>query len=120
MPTLTLPRALHTITVNAAKVGVILPDTYEANGSQIGTDTGVEKASATNKPEMVYKSSELLRAGQAIRVRVRWSDAASKIRTANILCDVEKAATVCGDLVGKGFRGGTIKTAYFPRRARFE
>lgn len=113
MPTVNLQRVLHTINVGASKVGVLLPNTYGG----IETDTGVDKASATNKPELVFTSSNLLKAGQALRVRVRWIEG-TKIRTANLICDVEKAATVCGELVGKPFRSGTIKSAFFPRRAR--
>ena len=114
MPTTAIKRVPHTITVGTTKVGIILPDEYAGLGTVLGND----KLTTSNKPELSSSSSDLLKAGQALKIRVSFA-IGTKRRTADLLCDIEKAKTAVTELVGKAFRGSTIKTAYFPRRARY-
>jgi hypothetical protein len=112
--TVALKRVPHTITVGAAKVGVILPDEYGG----LGTILGVDKLTTSNKPELSSTSNDLVRSGQALKIKVSFA-IGTKRRTAYLLCDIDKVKTAVTELVGKSFRGSTIKTAYFPRRARY-
>ncbi|HEY9711316.1 MAG TPA: hypothetical protein V6D48_24110 [Oculatellaceae cyanobacterium] len=104
--------------MGTTKVAVIVSDVYNNNGSSIGNTVGVEPVSDANKPDTSSTSSDLLRSGQALKIRVRYNDGA-KPRTADVLCDIDKAKTAVAELVGKTFRNGTIRSAYFPRRARY-
>jgi hypothetical protein len=114
MPTVALKRIPHVITVGTSKVGVILPDEYGA----IATTVGVTKVSGNNKPELSSSTPDLLKAGQALKIRISYS-IGGKRRTSDVLCDIDKAKTAVTELVGKTFREATIITAYFPRRARY-
>lgn len=106
-------KVLHYLTIDSKKYGVILPDTY----ANIDTVVGVSKGSATTEVDYSTSSNELLRNGNAVKIKVRYPDGA-KVRTATILCDISKAKSAPAGLVGKTFRTGAIKSAYFPRRAR--
>lgn len=113
----------HVITVGATKIVIKAPDIYE----DIGTIVGVNKVTAgtASGADASSRASELLRSGQAVKVRVRYGVAvvpgtpAGPTKTADIICDVEKAPTVVNDLLGKSFKGATIRSAVFPRRARY-
>ncbi len=102
------------ITVGTTKVGIILPDTYRG----LETILGVTKLTTANKPELSSTSSDLMRSGQALKIRVTYA-VGTKRQETDLLCDIDKAKTAVTELVGKTFRGTTIKTAYFPRRARY-
>jgi hypothetical protein len=109
-----LKRIPHTITVGTSKVGVILPDEYGG----LGTVLGVDKLTTSNKPELSSTSNDLVKSGQALKIKVSYA-VGTKKKVATLLCDVDKVKTALVELVGKPFRGATIKTAYFPRRARY-
>ena len=110
-------RVGHVLTVGATKVGVIVSDVYDGNGSNIGNVVGVEKITGNNRPDTSNSSSDLLRSGQALRIRISYGEGA-RARRADILCDIDKAKTAISELPGKTFRNGTIRTAYFARRMR--
>ena len=112
--TLRPPKQPHVLTVGATKVGVILSDVYAG----IETIVGVDKISPTNRPDTSSSAADLLKSGQALRIRIRYV-AGTKARTADVLCDVDKAKTAVSELVGKTYRGGAIRSAYFARRARY-
>jgi hypothetical protein len=114
MPETAITKAPHTITVGTTKVGLILPDQYSGLSSVLGID----KVTTGNKPELSSSPSELMRSGQAIKIRVSFA-VGTKRRTSDLLCSIDKAKTAVTELVGKSFRGTVIKTAYFKRQARF-
>jgi hypothetical protein len=107
----------HQVLVGATQIGVLVPDVYEGNGSNIADVVGVQKVAAGSSPDASSTVANLQRKGQALKMKVRYQSGTS-VKTATIICDVNKAATASVQLVGKTFRGGEIKSAYFPRRAR--
>lgn len=107
----------HYVTVGTTRIGVVLPDYYEGNGSNIATIVGVNKVTDATPAQASSTVGNLIKKAQALHIKVRYS-AGTKIKTATLLCDISKAATATIALVGKTFRGGEIKSAYFPRRAR--
>lgn len=110
-------RKLHTIMAGATKVAVILPDIYQEIGSTVGIDqpTGTAGSGADTSA----RPADLLKSGQALKIRVRYLATGSAFgKTSDVLCDIDKAKTAVAELMGKTFKGGTIKSAYFARRAR--
>jgi hypothetical protein len=103
----------HVISVGGAKVGVMLPDSYDS----IKTVVGVEKTSSTNLPDVTADIKNLLRNGQVIRLRIRYKNARGKFTTSDILCDKDKVAGATADLLNKQYNGATILRAYSPMRA---
>ena len=90
-------------------------DTY--SDSNIKAATGIQETTANidiNFPK--YKIEELILGGIASRVYFSY-EKAGKLYHTSLLCSVENKATVDDDLVGKSFKGGTIKKVYEPRRA---
>ena len=59
----------------------------------------------------------LLKTGQAFRLRVRYKEG-TKIKAANVVCDIDKASGAIAKLRGKSYGGGTILSASIPRRRR--
>lgn len=114
MPETVIQRVPHTITIGTTKIGIVLPDQYD----QLGTILGIDKLTTGNKPELSSTTSDLMKSGQVIKIRVSFS-VTNKRRTTDLVCSIDKARTAVTELVGKSFRGTTIKTAYFARRARF-
>lgn len=114
MPQVTIAKAPHTLTVGATKVGVILPDQYAGLSSVLGID----KVTTGNKPDLSSSVRDLMRSGQALKIRVSYAVGTRRVTT-DLLCAIDKAKTAVTELVGKTIRGSTIKTAYFPQRARF-
>ena len=107
----------HYVTVGTTRIGVVLPDVYEGNGSNIATIVGVNKVTDAELPQAASTVGNLIRKAQALRIKVRYV-VGTKVKTASLICDVGKATSATVALVGKAFRGGEIKSAYFPRRAR--
>ena len=107
----------HFVLVGATKVGVVLPDVYEGNGSNIAGIVGVQKVTDTEQPDAASSVGNLIKKAQALRIRIRYVSG-TKVKTANLICDIQKATSATVALVGKTFKGGEIKSAYFPRRAR--
>jgi hypothetical protein len=103
----------HIISVGGAKVGVMLPASYDS----IKTIVGVEQASSSNLPDVTADIKNLLRNGQVIRLRIRYKNAKGKSATSSILCDKDKVAGAAADLINKQYNGGTILSAYSPMRA---
>lgn len=111
-----IAKALHVVTVGAAKVGVMLPDFYDS----IDTIVGVTKATGVASYDVRGSLNGLIRDGQILHLRISWlPSGATKTKTANIICDMTKAPTAAGDLIGKDFRGGKIKGAGVKRHVQF-
>ena len=109
-----LKRVPHVITSGTTKIGVILADEYGG----LGTILGIEKTTSSNKPEVSAEVGNLLRYGQALRIRVTYN-VGTKVKTSQLLCATDKAKTAVVELVGKTFRTSTIKSAGFKRKVRF-
>lgn len=111
-----MAQAVHFITVGAnnAKIGFVTVDGY----SDIGPVVGVSKLGNADSVDAVSRVGDMLRAGQALRIAVRYKEG-TEIKRSVVLCDVDKAPSAIAGLRGKGFSGGTILSASFPRRRRF-
>jgi len=103
---------MHVMTVGAVKIGVKLPDVYDGIASAVGIrqDTG-------DPPDIVMGANDLVRNGQAIRIRISYPSG-TRAKYGTVLCAIDEAKTAVGNLIGKTYRGGTIKTAGFPTRRR--
>lgn len=110
-----MAREIHWISVGAnnAKIGFVSEDIY----SDIGPVVGVTKLGNADSVDAVSRVGDMLRAGQALRIAIRYEEEGEMKRSV-ILCDVDKAPSAIAGLRNKSFSGGTIKSASFPRRRR--
>lgn len=111
-------RAAHVVNIGAAKVAVMLPDEYEANGSAISSVVGVTKVTATTTIDITVSVRALMQAGQVAKLRIAFK-VNGRRKTADIICDLDKSKTAITSLKGKNFRGHPIISAYIPTHVRF-
>lgn len=104
----------HTITVGTQKVVVYLADVY----GSIGAVIGVDKLSDNATIEFDAEVNDLIKRGQALRVRVGYGgEGAARLKYAYVVCDIDNAKNI-GKMIGKNFKGATVQTVGFRRRRR--
>lgn len=108
-------REIHWIQVGSgtAKIGFSAPDVY----SEIGSVLGVTKLAGSDTVDSVARVGDMIRQGQAMRLRVRYEED-GEVKTSTVICDIDKAPSAIAGLRGKSFAGGTIKSANIMRRRR--
>ncbi|AFZ12628.1 hypothetical protein Cri9333_1743 [Crinalium epipsammum PCC 9333] len=108
-------KKLHKVDIGGVNFSVLLPDRYDG----IATEVGITEVLPADNIKSHSKISDLINNGQVARIRIRYGVAGVvAAKTANIICDIGKFQTALGDLVGKPYNGGTIRTAYIPQRRR--
>lgn len=106
-------KKLHWIQVGTAKVGFLAQDNY----SDIGPVVGVAKLADADRVDAVSTVGNLFKSGQAVRLKVRFR-VGTQYNVGSIVCDIDKAPSAIGGLIGKTYRGGEITSASIPRRRR--
>lgn len=108
-------REMHYLTgPGNARVSFLAPEVYD----DIAEIVGVNKLEDDDTDRGIFmpRSTELVRQGLAIKMRIRYDD--GEIRYSTIYCDIDRAPTAVSSLRGKTFNGGTIRSASVPRRRR--
>lgn len=107
--------AVHVVTNGTNVLTIRLPDVYSDIGSVVGVTklTGERPAGANTATEGGAK-----RDGKILSIRIRYQIGTAKAKTANIIASLANASGAIQDLPNKSFNGGTILSAYFPRRRR--
>ena len=108
-----MARSTHFIQAGAAKIGFITEDNY----TEIGPTLGVSKLAGTDTVDAVSTIGNLLKMGQALRLRIRYKEG-SKVKSSLVVCDIDKAPSAIVGIRGKGYGGGIILSASIPRRRR--
>lgn len=103
-------RVPHYIVSEGGNVGIILPDTYDSIGSVVG----VNKVTDSTKLAVTAEVDDLKQSGVAIHLRCR-VDFGGTRKTRKILCSMKEASSAVGQLIGKNYDGGTIKSASIKR-----
>jgi len=91
------------------------PSSYAGS---LDTITGITEATDAEQNEPNVKVGELLNSGQAFRVHIQYTSAFGT-RTGKILVSKDKLSTALDSLLGKPYRGGTIKFARIPTKATY-
>jgi hypothetical protein len=108
-----MARLTHFIQSGAAKVGFITEDNY----SDIGSTLGIAKLASADLVDAFSTVGNLLKSGQALRLRIRYKEG-TKVKSASVICDIDKAAGAVAAIRGKNYSGGVILSASIPRRRR--
>jgi hypothetical protein len=107
-----MTRAIHWIQDGVNKIGFVTEDNY----SDIGPVVGVAKlGSADTSVKGANNISNLVKAGQVVRLRIRYKEG-TKTKSGLIVCSIDKVASAIAGIRGKGYSGGTILSASIPRR----
>lgn len=112
---MTLPKitkSMHILSSGGVKIGVILPELYGKVGNALGIDP-----TPSGDPDIVQTVRQLLRSGNAIKIRIRYPSG-NKAKTADLICSIDNAKTATGKLINLTYRDGAIRSAYFPSRRR--
>lgn len=108
-----MAKVTHWIQVGTAKIGFLAQDNY----SSIGPVVGITKLAAGDHVDAMSTVGNLFKSGTALRMKIRYK-AGSSTKTASIVCDINKAASAVGGLIGTSYKGGTVSSASLPRRRR--
>ena len=109
-----MARKTHYVLSGTAKIAFVTEDNYAI----IGAATGVFLLAPNEAVDAVSTVGNLFRYGQAMRLVVRYKNNAGKVKTARIICDIDKAPTAIAALRNQSFKGGTIQSVAIPRRRR--
>lgn len=103
----------HTITVNGQKTVVHLADIYQ----NIGAVVGVNKLSDDAQIENAADITDLIKLGQAIKVRVGYGAEGARLKYSYVFCDIDNAKNM-GKMIGKGFKNAEVQTVGIRRRRK--
>lgn len=104
-------RVAHYISSEGGKVGFLTSDSY----SVVGVIVGVTKVTDTDKLSVMAEIDDLKRSGSIVQLRCRVAMPDGKVKTRKLICASSQLATARATLIGKGFAGGTIRTANIKR-----
>lgn len=105
---------LHRATLSADEEYYFLAPPNSYNGD-IGTATGISKATETEQNKAPTSVAALVTNGKLFRIKASYM-AGAKQRTIKLLCQKIKLSTILDDLNGKIYTGGSINGKIFAVR----
>jgi len=113
-------KVYHKFTIGTQTFAVKVADVYESNGSNIGSAVGLDKVGVGNElPDDVTEISisDGLKNGKLARLRLSVKNGTTgKVKSARIVCPINKIAMAKGNLLDKTYLGENITSAGVPRR----
>jgi|GEM_PF-6256368 len=117
-----MANATHKITIAGNTASIVLGDVYDNGGdSNIGSVLGISKLGDDEQlPDGTFpiEIGAGLNKGLLARLAIRYQTGTSAIKTARIVCPIDKAYTAVTALIGKNYRGGTVRSVSVPQRRR--